>query len=754
MNNKKIKYIMPLLLIMLLFTTCSQKKSSSTGSTQTQQYTLTVNVYPSGSGRVVLSPSGGVYTAGTVVELTAIPNSGYTFNMWGGDLSGSQNPTTITMNSNKTVIAQFVSGGGSGGTTTYYTLTVNISPTGGGNVVKNPDKQQYTAGESVVVGAIPSSGYQFLNWSGDISSTDNPLNVTITTNIVLTANFQQLSGGGTTYSLSVNVSPQGAGTVSLNPAGGSYTAGTQVTLTATPSSGYVFSNWTGDLTGTTNPATITMNSNKTVTAVFTQQQVQQYTLTTSVSPQGAGTVSLNPAGGSYTAGTQVTLTATPSSGYVFSNWTGDLTGTTNPATITMNSNKTVVANFSGSGSGGTTYSLSVSVSPQGAGTVSLNPAGGVYTAGTQVTLTATANSGYVFSSWSGDLSGTTNPATITMDSNKTVTAVFTQQQQQQYTLTTSVSPTGAGTVSLNPAGGSYTAGTQVTLTATPNSGYVFSNWTGDLTGTTNPVTITMNSNKTVTAVFTQQQVQQYTLTTTVSPANAGTISLNPPGGVYTAGQVVTITAQANSGYRFVNWSGDVTGTSNPTTVEMNANKTVTANFESTSDTARYSFETGVQGWVAQTYVDSQAITNVARDTTRAKYGSASLRCTVDLRGGHANYSKGETYVELQTAQNLSNATVTLWVWIPSEAVAVPPNGIQVFFKDSSWSSKYSSWKNIGNEIITNEWVQITVNTATEQWGYDEGANLSQVKSVGVKIGTGGQSTATFSGYIWIDSVNW
>ena len=521
MNNKKIKYIMPLLLIMLLFTTCSQKKSSSTGSTQTQQYTLTVNVYPSGSGRVVLSPSGGVYTAGTVVELTAIPNSGYTFNMWGGDLSGSQNPTTITMNSNKTVIAQFVSGGGSGGTTTYYTLTVNISPTGGGNVVKNPDKQQYIAGESVVVGAIPSSGYQFLNWSGDISSTDNPLNVTITTNIVLTANFQQLSGGGTTYSLSVNVSPQGAGTVSLNPPGG------------------------------------------------------------------------------------------------------------------------------------------------------------VYTAGTQVTLTATANSGYVFSNWTGALSGTTNPATIIMDSNKTVTAVFTQQQQQQYTLTTNVSPQGAGTV-----------------------------------------------------------------------------SLNPPGGVYTAGQVVTITAQANSGYRFVNWSGDVTGTSNPTTVEMNANKTVTANFESTSDTARYSFETGVQGWVAQTYVDSQAITNVARDTTRAKYGSASLRCTVDLRGGHANYSKGETYVDLQTAQNLSNATVTLWVWIPSQAEAVPPNGIQVFFKDSNWRSKYSSWKNIGNDIPTNEWVQITINLATEQWGYDENANLNQVRIVGVKIGAGGQSTATFSGYIWIDSVNW
>ncbi len=689
--NKKIKYITPLLLVVILFTTCSQKKSSSTGSTQTQQYTLTVNVYPSGSGSVVLSPSGGVYTAGTVVTLTAVPNSGYSFNMWGGDLSGSQNPTTITMNSNKTVIAQFVSSGGSGGgdsggTTTYYTLTVNISPTGAGSVIKNPDKQQYVAGEVVELGAIPNSGYQFLNWSGDINSTDNPLSVTITTNIVLTANFQQAGGDGgggsvTTYSLSVTIVPNGGGSVVLNPAGGTYTAGTQVTLTAVASSGYVFSGWDGDLTGIQNPATIVMDANKTVVATFQQ------------------------------------------------------TG----------------------GGGVTTYSLNVSVVPTEGGSVSLNPSGGVYVAGTQVTLTAIPNSGYVFDNWIGDLTGTQNPATIVMDSNKTIVAVFSQQQQQQYTLTTSVSPSGAGSVLLDPAGGVYTAGTQVTLTAVANSGYVFSNWSGDLTGTQNPATIVMDSNKSVTANFTQQQTQQYTLTTSVSPSGAGSVLLNPPGGTYAAGTVVQITAQANSGYQFVNWSGDVTGTSNPTTVLMDRNKTVTANFESTADNSRYSFETGVQGWVAQTYQDSQAITVVAQDTTKAKYGTASLRCTVDLREyNHPNNSKGETYVDMQTAQNMSNSIVTLWIWVPSTAIGDPlqPNGIQVFFKDSSWRNKYSRWRNIGTDIPTEEWVQITVNTATEQWGYDDGADLSRVRVVGVKIGTGGTSTATFSGYIWIDSVNW
>ncbi|MEO0225270.1 MAG: cellulase family glycosylhydrolase, partial [candidate division WOR-3 bacterium] len=114
---------------------------------------------------------------------------------------------------------------------------------------------------------------------------------------------------------------------------------------------------------------------------------QSYTLTVNVNPTGSGSVTLNPSGGSYTAGTQVTLTAQPNSGYIFSNWSGDLTGTQNPATIIMDSNKVVTANFSQSG-GGTTYTLTVNVSPVGSGVVYLNPSQGSYTAGTQVTLTA------------------------------------------------------------------------------------------------------------------------------------------------------------------------------------------------------------------------------------------------------------------------------------------------------------------------------------------------------------------------------
>ncbi|MBC8231509.1 hypothetical protein H8E77_18320 [bacterium] len=168
------------------------------------------------------------------------------------------------------------------------------------------------------------------------------------------------------------------------------------------------------------------------------------------------------------------------------------------------------------------YTLTTSVSPSGSGSISLNPPGGTYDAGTVVTLEAIPNTGWKFDHWSGHLSGSENPKQITMDSDKTVTANFTKIK---YTLT--VSSTDCGSVSLNPPGGTYDAGTVVTLEAIPNPDCRFDYWSGDLSGTDNPTTITMDSDKTVTAIF------ECTLSPNVSPPNSGGVSLNPSGGIYT-----------------------------------------------------------------------------------------------------------------------------------------------------------------------------------------------------------------------------
>jgi uncharacterized repeat protein (TIGR02543 family) len=142
------------------------------------------------------------------------------------------------------------------------------------------------------------------------------------------------------------------------------------------------------------------------------------------------------------------------------------------------------------------YNLTTNVSPTAGGSVS--PSGGSYDAGVTVTITATANSGYVFDYWSGSASGTNPTTTVVMDAHKSLTAHFVPVVQT-YTLTTNVSPSGAGSVS--PAGGEYDAGTQVSLSATANSGYVFDYWSDDSNATGPNIGITMDSDKHVTANF-------------------------------------------------------------------------------------------------------------------------------------------------------------------------------------------------------------------------------------------------------------
>ncbi len=141
-----------------------------------------------------------------------------------------------------------------------------------------------------------------------------------------------------TYSLSLQVT--GSGSVSRSPDQPLYAQGTVVTLTATPSVGYTFTGWSVDSTGSTNPTSITINGNKSITAAFTQNQ---YTLTDLT--VGSGSVAKNPSKKTYTYGESVQLTASPAAGYSFSGWSGDLSGLANPTTIRIDAAKSVTATF-------------------------------------------------------------------------------------------------------------------------------------------------------------------------------------------------------------------------------------------------------------------------------------------------------------------------------------------------------------------------------------------------------------------------
>lgn len=218
-------------------------------------------------------------------------------------------------------------------------------------------------------------------------------------------------------------------------------------------------------------------------------------ITIDPAPTG-GSITLDPADGPYDEGTVVTVTAEAEEGYAFDAWRGDLSGTTNPETLTMDEDKTISANFREVEP--ETYTITIDPAPAG-GSITLDPAVGPYEAGTEVTVTAAADEGYTFDEWDGDLSGSTNPATLTMDEDKTISAAFTADVPT-YTITIDPEPT-LGSITLDPADGPYNEGTEVTVTAVPDTDYSLVEWSGDLSGSTNPETLTMDEDKTISATF-------------------------------------------------------------------------------------------------------------------------------------------------------------------------------------------------------------------------------------------------------------
>lgn len=143
-----------------------------------------------------------------------------------------------------------------------------------------------------------------------------------------------------------------------------------------------------------------------------------------------GSVKKSPDRADYSHGDTVTLEAVPDAGYTFTKWSGGLFGSTNPATLVMEADKSVTANFAL-----TTYSLTVAA---GDGSVTRSPDQTRYNPGETVTLEAVPNARYSFTNWSGDLSGSSNPATIVMDADKSVTAGFAFRAKASDVVTNSV----------------------------------------------------------------------------------------------------------------------------------------------------------------------------------------------------------------------------------------------------------------------------------------------------------------------------
>lgn len=242
-------------------------------------YTLSIIKVGGGAGTVTSSPAGvncgadctEVYSAGTMVTLTAAPAVGSTFTGWSGEGCSGTGTCTVTMDAAKTVAATFA--------LQNFTLSTAKAGTGTGTIASSPAgincgadcTEVFPFGTTVTLTAAAGSGSTFSGWSGGGCSGTGTCVTTINAATTVTATFTL-----NTYALTVNKSGSGTGTVTSSPAGVNcgtdcsemYNHGTMVTLTATPAMGSSFTGWSGGCTGT-GTCTVTMDAAKTVTANFT-----------------------------------------------------------------------------------------------------------------------------------------------------------------------------------------------------------------------------------------------------------------------------------------------------------------------------------------------------------------------------------------------------------------------------------------------------------------------------------------------------
>jgi uncharacterized repeat protein (TIGR02543 family) len=285
----------------------------------------------------------------------------------------------------------------------------------------------------------------------------------------------------------------------------------------------------------------------------------------SADPADAGTVS---GGGPIFPGEMVTVTASANTHYTFANWTenGTVVSTDGEYSFEATADRTLVANFTlDSGA----VAIKLSANPAAGGQVS---GGGAVITGETVTVTASAKIGYTFANWTenGTVISTEMSFSFAATENRTLVANFTLNS---YTIAVSANPTAGGTAN---GSGVISYGELVTVTAIASPGYSFANWTesGTVVFTNPEYSFTVEGDRTLVANFT---LNQYAIAASANPAEGGTVSGD---GTVTHGDIVTVTAVANTGYTFVRWTegGAELSTSASYSFTAEQDRTLVANF--------------------------------------------------------------------------------------------------------------------------------------------------------------------------------
>ncbi|HEX9934733.1 MAG TPA: hypothetical protein VGB38_06000, partial [bacterium] len=505
------------------------------------------------------------------MTLDATVASGYTWSGWTGDISETTKPKTFTMTGPKSVTANF----------TVIPTTVQIT------VTTDPGGKQFKADGTVYTGSktfnwilgsthallvespqhvTDGSKWVFLNWTdGGAQAHDYTVP---SSNQTVTVNFKCL------YRLTTAENPDAGGDMTPAPPGGWYDSGASVTLDATVASGYTWSGWTGDITSTTKPKTITMGGPKSVTANFSTT-VPAVQITVMAEPSGKqfsvdGTVYSSSQvfnwipGSTHILSVESPQNVSGGTKWVFAYWTNE--GVQTHVYTVPWSDKTVKAIFK------CMHQLTVN-SEYG-----VARGAGWYDAGSTAAFSVTApdepgNTKHAFAGWSGDYSGSGPSGSVAMNGPKTATANW----KLQYRLTVQ-------SLYGNPQGdGWYDTGIKAAFSvSTPDvlegTRRVFDYWSGSYSGTDPSASIALNEPKAVQAIW----HTEYLLTAAVLPVSSGTLSTVPPGPWHDEAAVVTLSVTPNGGFLWDGWSGNLTGKDNPVMLTMSGPKSVTANLTTTS----------------------------------------------------------------------------------------------------------------------------------------------------------------------------
>ncbi|MDR4988423.1 MAG: MBG domain-containing protein [Bacteroidales bacterium] len=518
----------------------------------TSLYTIDVLAVPSEGGSISIEVNGepaslpAQVAYNDVVTLEATPAGGYGFDGW---LEGNNivEPGTVyefTATRNRTLLALF--------SPDIITITAAAEPEGDGNVF---GAGEYDFGDPVTMVAIPVSGRQFEHWKEDdviIPGAGAIYGFTAEVDRDLVAHFSTPS-----YTISALAFPAAGGTIT---GAGSFAPGDAVTLTADPNAGYTFVNWRegANILGTDPVLSFTASRNRTLIATFSRQS---YPVTVATEPAGnVGGIAIG--AGTYQHGTQVTVSALNNLGFDFVEWTegGVQVSTDQFYSFTITGPRNLVAHFSGD-----FYTINVDASPAEGGQVS---GGGDYFFGEAVSVAAAANPGFVFLRWldgDGNQVSVQNPYVFTANDDRDLTAHFfaipTKKdllaKDGQVTITVEVEPEGVGTYEytapelLPPGEYTFDVGETITLVALPNAGVDFTGWFDDENGlitSTLSYTFTAAEDRTISVVF---GADAYDVTVEANPEAGGSVD---GGGTYLEGLFATVTAEANPGYVFKNWT--------------------------------------------------------------------------------------------------------------------------------------------------------------------------------------------------------